>query len=60
MMEQANNIILKEEDRIITNKKEIAELFNEHFVSMADNVPLREEEDYGEDFANHPEYQSNL
>ena len=51
---QANDIILKEEDRIITDKKEIAELFNEHFVHIADNVPLREEEDYGEDFANHP------
>ena len=38
---------------MITDKKEIAELFNEHFVSIADNVPLREEEDYGEDFANH-------
>ena len=29
-------------------------MFNDHFVSIADNVPLRQEEDYGEDFANHP------
>ena len=46
---QANDITLKEEDRIITDKKEIAELFNEHFAHISNNVPLREEKDYGED-----------
>ncbi|PFX33122.1 hypothetical protein AWC38_SpisGene2007 [Stylophora pistillata] len=46
-------VLIREKDRIITDKKEIAELFNEHFVHIADNVPLREEEDYGNDFANH-------
>ena len=30
------------------------------FVHIADNVPLREEEDYGEDFANHPSIKASF
>ena len=50
---QANDIILKE-NNIVTDKKEISELFNNHFVHIADGVPEINETDYGEDFIDHP------
>ena len=51
---QANDIILKENDRIISDKKEIANLLNDYFVHIADSMPEIRAEDYGEDYANHP------
>ena len=51
---QANDIILKENDRIISDKKEIANLLNDYFVHIADSMPEIRVEDYGEDYANHP------
>ena len=35
---QANDITLKENDTVFTDKRQIAELFNEHFVHIADGV----------------------
>ena len=52
---QANYIIiLKENDRIISDKREIANLLNEYFVHIADSMPEIRVEDYCEDYANHP------
>ena len=51
---QANDIILKENDRIISDEKEISNLLNDYFVHIADSMPEIREEDYGEDHANHP------
>ena len=44
---QANDII-RENNVVISDKREIAELFN------ADGVPLMKEKDYGQHFENHP------
>ena len=51
---QANDIVLNENDKIINDKKEIAELFNDHFVHITDGVPMIRENDYGENYVNHP------
>ena len=51
---QANDIVLNENDKIIDDKKEIAELFNDHFVHITDGVPMIRENDYGENYVNHP------
>ena len=51
---QANDIVLNENDKIINDKKEIAELFNDHFVRITDGVPMIRENDYGENYVNHP------
>ena len=37
--EQANDIILKENNRIISDKKEIANLLNDYFDQIADSMP---------------------
>ena len=50
---QANDIVLNENDKIINDKKEIAELFNDHFVHITDGVPMIRENDYGENYVNH-------
>ena len=39
---------------VISDKREIAELFNAHFIQIADCVPLMKETDYGQRFENHP------
>ena len=52
-IKQANDIILKENDAVVSDKKEISELFNDHFVHIVDGVAEINEVDYGEDFANH-------
>lgn len=51
---QANDIIIKENNVVINDKREIAELFNAHFIQIADSVPLMKETDYGQHFENHP------
>ena len=47
---QANDIILKEHDIVITDKKQIAELFNSYFVNIADGVPEITEQIYEKGF----------
>ena len=51
---QANDIIITENNAVISDKREIAELFNAHFIQIADGVPLMKETDYGQHFENHP------
>lgn len=51
---QENDIIIKENDVVISDKREIAEIFNAHFIQIADDVPLMKETDYGQHFENHP------
>ena len=41
-------------DIVISNKREIAELFDAHFIQIADDVPLMKETEYGQHFENHP------
>ncbi|CAB4003053.1 Hypothetical predicted protein, partial [Paramuricea clavata] len=45
---QANDIVLKDNGVVISEKGEIAELFNENFLKVADDVGLISERDYGE------------
>lgn len=51
---QANDIVLKDNGVVISEKGEIAELFNENFLKVADDVGLISERDYGKDFEDHP------
>ena len=51
---QANDIILQENDTVFTDKKQVAELFNEHFVHIADGVGEITDHYYGEGFFDHP------
>ena len=51
---QANDIILEENGSAITSKAQIVELFNDHFIHIADGVAEIGEQDYGEGFRNHP------
>ena len=44
---QVNDIIIKENNVVISDKREIAELFNAHFIQIADDVPLMKETGYG-------------
>ena len=39
---------------VINDKSEIAELFNAHFIQIADSVPPIKETDYDQHFENHP------
>ena len=52
---QANGTILVENNDVVqTEKKEIAELFNEHFIQISDSAVLINENDYCNDFENRP------
>ena len=51
---QANDIILKENDIVISDKKDIADLFNNHFVQIADCAAHVSEVEHGQGYANHP------
>ena len=51
---QANDIIMKENNVVISDKREIAELFNAHSIQIAEGVQLMTETDYGQHFENHP------
>ena len=51
---QANDITLKENDAVFTDKRQIAELFNEHFVHIADGAGEITDHYYGEGFYDHP------
>ena len=50
---QANDTIIKENNAIINDEKEIAELFNANFIQITESVPLMKETDYGQFFENH-------
>ncbi len=51
---QANVILLKENDTVISDKQQIAEIFNDHFVHIANGAPDINVHDFGEDFTEHP------
>ena len=52
---KANNILLKENEIVITEKKrQIAETFKEHFVHIADVIAEVDETLYGLELCEHP------
>ena len=51
---QANDITLIENDVVITDKKELAELFNNYFVHIVDDVQDIKENNFGNEFSAHP------
>ncbi|RMX45804.1 hypothetical protein pdam_00024287 [Pocillopora damicornis] len=50
--------ILKEHDVVITDKKQMAELFSSYFVNIADGVPEITEQSYGKELDAHPSIQA--
>ena len=55
-----NDIILEENDVVITEKSAVAELFNYHFIQAANSVARIDDSDYGQDFENHPSIIMNI
>ena len=55
---QANDITLIENDVVITDKKELAELFNNYFVHIIDDVQDIKEHNFGHEFSAHPGIQA--
>ena len=56
---QANDIFIKENDVVINQKKDIAEIFNNYFVNIADDLVDKSlQYDYAADFNDHPSVQS--
>ena len=51
---QANDITLIENDVVITDRKELAELFNNYFVHIIDDVQDIKEHNLGHEFSAHP------
>ena len=51
---QANDITLIVNDVVITDKKELAELFNNYFVHIIDDVQDIKEHNLGHEFSAHP------
>ena len=50
---QANDIILKENEAVITDKNKIADLFNEYFIHIVDHISELSEHDFGTEFSEH-------
>ena len=56
---QANDIFIKENDVVINQEKDIAEIFNNYFVNIADDLVDKSlQHDYAADFNDHPSVQS--
>ena len=51
---QANDILLKEQNAVISDKQQIADTFNDHFVNIANGAPEINEHDFGVDLNEHP------
>ena len=51
---QANDIVIQENGTVFTDKKQIAEIFNEHFVHITDDVGEVTDQHCGEGFYDHP------
>ena len=51
---QASDITLIENDVVITDKKELAKLFNNYFVHIVDDVQDIKEHNFGNEFSAHP------
>ena len=53
---KSNDIILKEGDEIVTDKSRIANIFNDYFVNIANNIEDPSSEVYGKHFGGSSEY----
>ena len=51
---QANDIMLVENDVVITDRKELAELFNNYFVHIIDDVQYIKENNFKHKYSAHP------
>ena len=51
--QQANNVFLSENDRVITDKQSIANIFNKHFVNITSDI-REPESNCGANFEDHP------
>ena len=51
---EANDITIIESDVVITHKKELAELFNNYFVHIVDDVQDIKEHNFGNEFSTDP------
>ena len=51
--QQANNVFLSENDRVITDKQSIANIFNKHFVNITSDIK-EPESNRGANFEDHP------
>jgi len=55
-----NDITLRENDSVITDKKQIAGIFNDHFVHLVEGICEIDEQDLGTDFSDHPSIKAIL
>lgn len=51
---KANDIILKEFEHVITDKRRISTIFNDYFKNIANHIPVPMGDTYGNDFENDP------
>ena len=51
---QANDIVLLENNQYITDKKRMANIFNEYFINIAYDLPIPKKSQYGLNFTDHP------
>ena len=51
---QANDIVLMANNKYITDKKRMANIFNEYFNNIANDLPRPEQSQYGLNFTDHP------
>lgn len=51
---KANDIILKEFEHVITDKRRISTIFNDYFKNIANHIPVPMGDTYGNDFENYP------
>ena len=51
---QASDILLQENDTVISHKQQIVDIFNDHFFHIANGAPEINVHDFGEDFTEHP------
>ena len=57
---KSNDIILKENEQIKTEKADIANIFNEYFINIANHINIPSSDVYGEKFVNHPSIKTIL
>ena len=52
--QQANNVFLSENDRVVTDKQSIANIFNKHFVNITTSDIKEPESNRGANFEDYP------
>ena len=55
-----NDITLRENDSVITDKKQIAGIFNDHFVHLVEGICESDKQDLGTGFSDHPSVRAIL